>query len=91
MNSKNLFVVDMLTVFSICCCAYPNVVVSSSAPEVERFAAQELQHYLGNMSIGRGTASSTSYAGCIAVGYEAAIQLGLKTVKFKTKKSSLVT
>ena len=85
MNTKNLFVVAMLTVYSIHCRAYPNVVVSTSAPEVERFAAQELQNYLGNMSVGRGTASSTKYAGCIAVGYEAAIQLGLKPLNSERK------
>ena len=68
---------------------YPKVVVSSVATEVERFAAQELERYLGNMSESLTAAATSDVSfpdqdeAVIAVGYQASIALGLAPSELK--------
>merc|ERR1712166_57397 len=59
--------------------AYPRVVLSPDASPVETFAASELSTYLDAMSKSLEVSPLAADAGTIAVGYGAALELGIAT------------
>lgn len=64
--------------------AYPTVVISPSATQVERYAATQLSLYLGNMSKMLDVEPIAGNNDTIAVGYDAAVKLGVTTPVLST-------